>query len=181
MYSEWNGACYGIAALMGLCYENKISISSISDYDEENFYNIVAPMYNTLHNDAINFYFLSQCLENYGRPAYAIKSYYGDWEQEGNQGDNVYNHSDFYKLLINEIQQNGTVVLGYYYHYTVDEKTKIEGHSILALDVEQTDSNTYKVKLYDVNDTGTFHHLIITDTDGDGIYSCDYEGNSEFF
>ena len=172
MSEEWGGSCYGIAQTIGMVYLEKMKITDVSDVNAENFYSISKkPYQNNKLISVINYYYLSQLLNNYGtKSKYCVSTYYSLLDKSVNVRGykNVCNNSDFYRKLVNAVKSNYMVLLGYM-------EKKGSGHAIITCGGKQINDNTYEICLYDENNTGKFQYLTITNNNGK--YSALYNGS----
>lgn len=167
MYSTWKGSCYGISEVMGLCYLGLLSVNDITSYPTDNFYLLKRPCDNPKLFDTIEYYYLTQFLKNYGTTSnQCIQKAFNFINYSAPQTIlNSYFDSDFYKLLIQEVNKKQMVLLGY-------GETDGSGHAIITCGLKQINENIYEIKLYDMNDMSDYDKLIITVKDGK--YSAQY-------
>lgn len=141
-HEEWEGSCFGISALEGLLYYNKIDLSSIQD-DAKDFYNLPLPYKNEEFLNLIQSYYLSQFLDIYGNK---FKEYWRPrilglvtFEDTNDYDDLSGFLEDFVSVVQNEIVQFD------YGYKTSKLQLAAAGHSILALGCEKLDDGSYKV------------------------------------
>lgn len=179
MKATWGGSCYGIAATIGLTYNNILDVNDISTYDTNDYYSAKFPYENQQLSDAIEFYYLSQFLNGYGtdsklctsgiKNVFVNNKYIDEWNSYFLFLD------DYYKLLINDISKNSTMLLGYFHMYKDSEgKLTTSGHAIITCGMEQLNDGTYDIWLYDENCINHFDHLYLKDNNGkfDVKYKC---------
>lgn len=156
--SEWGGSCYGIAATMGLLFENKISLKDLADSSNPyNYYTLGYPVIDgklTKLGNVINFYQLSQYYFNFD---YSVIS-----ETYKNNAFNFYNWNEnddslsvFLKKLVDNASRNRLLLFGY--------SVKGSGHAILVTGCNYDNaSNQFIIKMFDENSV---------DNNYDGRYS----------
>ena len=173
MYDTWGGACYGIAATIGLVYLGNLSIDSISDCEADDFYHIEKKPYeNDKLLSSINYYHLSQLLKSYGtRSQNCVSTYYKGFSHLINKFGykNVYSNSNFYKKLLEVVEKNYSVLLGY-----MEENGA--GHAILTCGVEQVANDRYEIKIFDENYPHKFSTLSIINNSG--TYTALYDNSN---
>lgn len=156
-YEEWDGSCYGIAAMMGLAYYDKIDLTLIQDGIAE-FYNLEEPYKNDDLLNLIQTYYLSQYLEitEENNKEYMKPLLFGLLVSGDNDYKNLENFlEDFVNTVKNEIVQ---------FSYSYEQG----GHSILACGCKELEDGSYIIKLYDMNSTnlqdtqGSFEYMTIS-------------------
>lgn len=77
MNVKWSGSCYGISVTMGLTFEKLLDAGEISgeSLSPDDYYNMPQPKDCPKLKDIINYYHLSQDLENYGEYAGRSKNF----------------------------------------------------------------------------------------------------------
>lgn len=163
MKASWGGSCYGIAATMGLLYENYISLDDLTDSKTAtNYYTLPFPGDDKKLLDTINYYQLSQGLANGGKACAVSCTYnhnvltrFGEWYLGG---DGL---SSFLKTLVNYTSNGHLGILGYNLLFG-------GGHAILVTGCEyDAENKQYIVELYDMNcvdspeDKGEFVYMYI--------------------
>ena len=133
LHNKWGGSCYGIASTMGLLYLKKSDIKQYSDASASCYYELPRPAADTKFMDVINYYQLSQFV---GSP-YKAYSF-----SDLNIGKST---EEYLEDLYNETKDNNAVIFCY------GIPNSGSGHAILALDSEDKENGSHRIKLYDMN------------------------------
>lgn len=163
MKDSWNGSCYGIAATMGLLYNNYISLDDLTDdKSATNYYTLPLPYKDKKLLDTINYYQLSQGLANGGKSCavsmthnYAILDGLAEWYLSTDA------ESSFLKTIVNYTTNGKLGILS----YTIPDKShectekcsflcsnKYFSHAILVTGCKyDVEKEQYVVQLYDMN------------------------------
>lgn len=185
MKRKWEGSCYGIAMSMGLLYEKYIGISDLTDDKSvENYHSMSYPCNNDKLLNMINYYQLSQNLENGGKKTSSVSVAYNNGWFTGlvNWACSYDSLSVCLKKLVNYSSSNHVELLGF--------STSSGGHAVLVTGCEyDEDTEQYKVQIYDENSVdsatskGIFSYMNIakdfssfsyTDSNGDLINNKTY-------
>lgn len=185
MKQKWEGSCYGIAMSMGLLYEKYIGISDLTDEKlVENYHSMSYPCNNDKLLNMINYYQLSQNLENGGKKTSAVSAAYNNGWFTGlvNWVCSYDSLSVCLKKLVNYSSSNHVELLGF--------STSSGGHAVLVTGCEyDEDTEQYKVQIYDENSVdsatskGIFSYMNIakdfssfsyTDSNGDIVNDKTY-------
>lgn len=147
MMEEWEGSCYGIASTMGLLYEGKLTLSDLTDSGyATNYHTLPYPCKDKKFLNTINYYQLSQSVENGGKQSAAISTAYNNGIFSGlvnwlGQYDSV---SVFLKNLVNYVSDDHVALLGF--------STAEGGHAVLVTGCEYDEATgQYNVQVYDEN------------------------------
>lgn len=186
MGSKWNGSCYGIAMTMGLLYEDYIKINDLTDSKSANtYYSMPYPVNDKKLLNTIQYYQLSQNLENGGKKSAAVSAAYNNSIFSGlvNWLCNYDSLSVFLKKLVNYASTDHVELLGF--------STEHGGHAVLVTGCEYDSANEqYKVQIYDENSVsggalaGKFSYMTIkkdfsaftyTDANGENIENDTYK------
>ena len=173
MDKEWSGSCYGIVTTMGLLYEGYINTSDLTEKSGvSSYYSLPLPVKDKKLLNTINYYHLSQYLENGGKKSCAVSSAYGSGFLTGLSNylfkdDNL---TLFLKKLVEYASDDHVEMLG----YTISG----DGHAVLITGCEYVQSeNKYKVQIFDANcirddvRTGEFSYMMINDDFSDFTYT----------
>lgn len=185
MKQKWDGSCYGIAMSMGLLYEDYIDISDLTDESSvKNYHSLSYPCDNEKLLNMINYYQLSQNLENGGKKTSAVSAAYNNGCFTGlvNWMCSYDSLSVFLKKLVNYSSTDHVELLGF--------STSDGGHAVLVTGCEyDEDAKQYKVQIYDENSVlsstskGEFSYMTIEsdfsafsyqDSNGDTINNKTY-------
>ena len=147
MRRPWNGSCYGIAMTMGLLFEEYIDLADLTDSSTpDSYYSLDYPCNDDKLLNMINYFQLSQFLENGGKEDAAVSiahnyQFFSGFLNWINGYDSL---SVFLKKLVNYCVNNHVELLGF--------STESSGHAILVTGCEFDEaSDSYKLKLYDEN------------------------------
>ncbi|MCR4594797.1 MAG: hypothetical protein K5761_07055 [Clostridiales bacterium] len=186
MYDHWEGSCYGIAMSMGLLYEGYIDIDDLTDSEKiSNYYSLSYPCDDEKLLNMINYYQLSQGLENGGKNSAAVSVTYNN----GIFTDLVnwyYGYDSipvFLKKLVNYCETDHVELLGF--------STSEGGHAVLITGCKyDKKSDSYQVQIYDENcidspsNSGEFIYMTVakdyssfsfTDSNGELINNKTYK------
>ncbi len=185
MQEKWGGSCYGIAMSMGLLYEGYIGIGDLTNADgKDSYYSLDYPCSDRKFLNMINYFQLSQGLENGGKESAAISAAYNHGIFTGlvNWFSGYDSLPVFLKKLVNYCASDHVELLGF--------STEDSGHAVLVTGcVFDAASGTYQVEIYDENcigfpgDIGEFSYMTVakdfsdfsyTDANGDVIDSETY-------
>ena len=185
MQEKWGGSCYGIAMSMGLLYEGYIGINDLTNASGEgSYYSLSYPYKDRKFLNMINYYQLSQGLENGGKKSAAVSASYNNWIFTGlvNWINGYDSLPVFLKKMVNYCASDHVELLGF--------STKDSGHAVLITGCEfDSASDTYRVEIYDENcisspySIGEFSYMTVakdfssfsyTDSNGDLIDNNTY-------
>lgn len=185
MQREWGGSCYGIAMSMGLLYEGYIGVNDLTNAAGANsYYSLNYPYKDRKFLNMINYYQLSQGLENGGKRSAAVSASYNNGIFTGlvNWINGYDSLPVFLKKMVNYCSSDHVELLGF--------STKDGGHAVLITGCEfDTESDTYQVQIYDENcissssSIGEFGYMTVakdfssfsyTDANGDLINNDTY-------
>ena len=162
MNDSWDGSCYGIAMSMGLLYEGYISLADLTDSKKSNYFTLNYPYKDKKFLNMINYYQLSQNLENGGKQSAAVSASFNNGIFTGlTNWINGYDSLPvFLKKLVKYCDNNHVELMGY--------STSKSGHAVLITGCEFDSSlNKYKVQVYDENcidekgQKGSFSYMYI--------------------
>ena len=173
MGEKWDGSCYGITLSMALVYANYVSLDDISNNNPECYFNLnpcldkdtrLNP--DTKFSDMIQYYHLSQYIENGGKNAVIAQSC-------GNKGELFSGISDVIgittlpstlKVMVDKAQKNEPYILCYGYN---DSEGKAGGHAVLVLGCvdSKTEKNGYDLVVYDCNLRKIEYHYVTISSD----------------
>ena len=157
MYEEWYGSCYGISVTMGLTFKNLLNAEEISGETlvSNEYFRMPQPKEDQQLKDIINYYQLSQFLENYGDTAGKRKNYNPSlWSGWIYSDDTKYPNvslSGFLGNLVNAAKdacEKGSVLLFGFSCYDFGHLVIVTGYSV--------SEDGYRLKLYDMNSVGEF-------------------------
>lgn len=163
IHANWDGSCYGIAMSMGLLYEKYISLTDLSNSNNAtDYYSLGKPCDDSKFRNMINYYQLSQILENGGVGSAIVSAAYNKdlfsrlkhWAY----GDDSL--SVFLKYLVNYASQDHVELLCF-------STSKVD-HTVLVTGCDYNkDEEQYLVKIFDENsvnrkeDNGNFSYMKI--------------------
>ncbi len=152
-HEGWNGSCYGIAAMMGLAYYNRIDLEDIQP-GVTDFFELDYPYKQEKLLNLIQSYYLMQVSGEKVDYQYMKPFLFGLIKDSDNDYDNL---NSFLEDLVSTTKQE-IVQLGY--------GNSKGGHEILACGSEQLEDGTYRIKLYDMNsvrddNSGQFKYMTI--------------------
>lgn len=185
MNKDWGGSCYGIAMSMGLLYEKYISLDDLTDSKNAiNYHSMDYPCNDKKLRNMINYYQLSQSLENGGKSTSAVSAAYNTnlFTRLKNWFCGDDSLSVFLKYLVNYASQDHVELMGF--------STSDGGHAVLVVGCEyDEDAEQYVVKIYDENSVDSsksngkfsymriekdFSSFVYTDSNGDKITNSSY-------
>ena len=162
MNEKWGGSCYGIAMSMGLLYEGYIKVEDLTDSDLAlNYFTMPYPCNDSKLRNTINYYQLSQYLENGGKKS-AVATAYNNHIFASLLGWKCKDESlsVFLKKLVNYASSDHIELLGF--------STSKGGHAILVTGCRYDSfEQKYILEMYDENcidteiDTGNFIEMTI--------------------
>ncbi len=173
---KWNGSCYGIAATIGMVYNNKLALKDINSSNALNYYDMEPPCRDKKLLDTIQYYYLTQYLEK-GNPrssSIALIRNPNWWQKlvgwkRTSESDIV----DAFDSIIAYLNNNQMVMM------------LIPGHAVLICDYEKKDDGSYKFRIYDENSVsleeplGNFYYMNVnsdrTEFDYRGTTQENYE------
>ena len=130
MKDSWDGSCYGIAMSMGLLYEGYISLADLTDSKKSNYFTLNYPYKDKKFLNMINYYQLSQHLENGGKQSAAVSASFNNGIFTGlTNWINGYDSLPvFLKKLVKYCDNNHVELMGY--------STSKSGHAVLITGCE---------------------------------------------
>lgn len=154
-YSDWNGSCFGIEATIGLAYQERLSLKTLSDSGTpKNFYSLEKPNENLSLLSKINFYHMLQVIDIINN--YVVSATYGKGIIGGllNLATDHVSLEKFMKNMVTEAQKGEPFIWG----------INIPGyaHGVLVVDIT-VDNGYYYLVIYDCNTAGDrFYSLRIS-------------------
>ena len=160
---EWTGSCFGASVSMALANLELFNVKALGAEDG-NYYSLKSPMENEDLRDAINFYHLLQ----YRKDCDPNKVIYNDMKTSLHKwcSENVvFNQKSFWKAFLSAVYTNVEnkrpmiFSMGY-----KDGDGEIRGHSVIVCGIDDTNSQYYNIKMYDLNNTYSYTCLQISKT-----------------
>jgi hypothetical protein len=157
MYEEWYGSCYGISVTMGLTFKKLLSAEEISGETlvSNEYFRMPQPKEDQKLKDIINYYQLSQFLENYGDTAGNRKNYnpslWSGWIRSDNAKHSNVSLSGFLNNLVKDAKdacEKGSVLLFGFTCRTYGHLVLITGYSV--------SEDGYRLTIYDMNSVDKF-------------------------
>ena len=157
MYEEWYGSCYGISTTMALTFKKLLDAEDISGATlvSNEYFRMPQPKEDEKLMGVINYYQLTQFLENYGDTAGKRKNYnpslWSGWiKSEGEKHSNV-SLSGFLGNLVKDAKdacEKGSVLLLGFSCYDFGHLVMVTGYSV--------SEDGYRLTIYDMNSVGEF-------------------------
>ena len=157
MYEEWYGSCYGISTTMALTFKKLLDAEDISGVTlvSNEYFRMPQPKEDEKLMGVINYYQLTQFLENYGDTAGKRKNYnpslWSGWiKSEGEKHSNV-SLSGFLGNLVKDAKdacEKGSVLLLGFSCYDFGHLVMVTGYSV--------SEDGYRLTIYDMNSVGEF-------------------------
>lgn len=152
MNDEWYGSCYGISVTMGLTFQNLLDAEEISGetLSPNDYFHMPQPKQSPKLKDIINYYQLSQFLENYGDYAGKQKNYnpslWSGWIYGSDSKFANVSLSGFLSNLLKDAKdacEKGKVLLLSFSCYDFGHVVLVTGYSV--------SEEGYRLKLFDMN------------------------------
>ena len=157
MYEEWYGSCYGISVTMGLTFKNLLNAGEISGETlvSNEYFRMPQPKQSPKLKDIINYYQLSQFLENYGETAGNRKNYnpslWSGWIYSESAKHSNVSLSGFLSNLVKDAKEaceKGSVLLLDFTCYGFGHLVLVTGYSV--------SEDGYRLKIYDMNSVNEY-------------------------
>ena len=168
MNLKWGGSCYGISVTMGLVYKKLLGAGEISggSLSPDDYFHMPQPKDCSKLKDIINYYHLSQELENYGEYAGYNKNYNPSlWNGWINGYEPKFMNKSLSGFLGNLVKdakaacESGSILLFCFSIPYMSHLVLVTGYSV--------SEDGYRLKMYDMNsvkeyeDSGSFTYMSI--------------------